>query len=403
MKVVHTDRLSDDMVLSEDVIDDKGKLLLAKGNKIKSKHIRILKIWGVTEITVAGDDNEEEIPESNPDNEQIEEDTRYVFKHVDLNHPAINELFRLSVFYRVDNGILETKSNEVLIKYNDSKNDVFLKTKGKILEDKIQLPEIPPIILELNAVIENPLSTADDIGRVVYKSPSLTALLLKVANSPVFGFSSKIDTISRAVTIIGTKEIIGLAVGISTINSFKDIPKEIIDIHSFLRHSFACGIISRILAARKDIPQTEQLFVLGLLHDIGRLIICQSFPDQAGAMICSCIKSGRLLSQEENNYIGCKHTDIGRYLLQKWNFPFSLENNLFYHHNPSQAHDPLQAAIVHLADIIVNGLGIGSSGERFVPPLDYDAWDGLGLSPSVFEVVIGQAIHQLEAIDTFLN
>ncbi len=79
-----------------------------------------------------------------------------------------------------------------------------------------------------------------------------------------------------------------------------------------------------------------------------------------------------------------------------------MENNVFYHHNPSAAQFSMHAAIVHLADIIVNALALGSSGERFIPPLDSKAWKGLEISPSCFEVVSRQAMHQVNALDSFL-
>jgi len=194
-----------------------------------------------------------------------------------------------------------------------------------------------------------------------------------------------------------------LALGISVISIFKHIPKEIMDMPSFLKHSFACGMISRILAASRNMPHTEQLFVSGLLHDIGRLIIYQYMPEQAKILFWRREESDRLLYQEEKNHLGQIHTDIGRKLLEKWKLPFEVENNIFHHHKPSAAQFPEQAAIVHLADIIVNTLAIGSSGEKFVPPLDSSAWETLGISPSCFEMVTQQAIHQLGILEPFLQ
>jgi len=406
MGIVRTDELKEDMLLAEDVRDIQGRLLLAKHQKIKSKHIRILKIWGITEVNVAGNVAGEEGAECLVDPELIEkvkENTKYTFSHVDLDHPAVKELFRLSILYRSKHECLETKRNMILNECDDSINHSGLDICKGIIEKEIKLPEIPSIVFELNEIIANPLSSADDIAQVVSKSPSLVAFLLRIVNSAFYGFPSKIESISRAVTIIGTREISSLALGISTITIFEGIPKGILDMYSFLMHSLACGIISRLLAAQKNMPQTEQLFVSGLLHDIGRLIVYKYFPEKAKILLSRSMESDTLLFQEESTYLGCKHTDIGKYLLQEWKLPFALENNIFYHHNPSTAVNPIPAAIVHLADIIVNGLGMGSSGERFVPPLDYEAWNSLGLSPSSFEAIIGQATHQLFALETVLQ
>jgi HD-like signal output (HDOD) protein len=209
--------------------------------------------------------------------------------------------------------------------------------------------------------------------------------------------------VSQAVTLIGTKEIFGLALGISVISIFKKIPKDIINMYSFLRHSIACGIIARILAAHKNLQHTEQLFVSGLLHDLGRVLLYIYFPEDSLRIMNNSLKSDKLLYEEEDDYLGCNHTHIVQYLMQQWKLPLALENNVFNHHNPSQAQNPVPATIVHLADILVNALGLGSSGERFVPPLDNAAWEELDISTSCFQVVIKQAEHQFYSLESILH
>ena len=405
MGMVHVDNLEVDMVLSGDVRDIKSRLLLAKGHKIRSKHIRIFKIWGITEVSVTGGQDEAKISESDIDPDKLEritEQTKYLFKHVDLSHPAIKELFRISILHRSRQEINDGE-NITLAHGNDLKDHSIYDVKNMIANKEIKLPEMPSTAFELNDIVEDPTVSVHSIAVVVNKSPSLATLLLRIVNSSFYGFPSKINNISRAVTIIGTREITGLALGLSIVKAFKDIPEEILDMSSFLRHSIACGIISRILTANKNIPQTEQMFVSGLLHDIGRLIIYQYFPDQAKTLLNLSATSDKLLYQQENSILGGNHTLIGKYLLKTWKLPLELENNIFFHHNPSAADDPIKAAIVHLADIMVNALRLGSSGERFVPPFDYKAWDNLGVSPSTFETIIQHAIHQLVPLESFFQ
>ena len=279
----------------------------------------------------------------------------------------------------------------------NNRNIDFLAALSK---KKIKLPEIPSVVSELNEIIANPLSSAEDIANVANNSPSLTATLLKIVNSALYGCPSRIEKLSQAVTYIGTKEIYGLALYISVISIFRKIPKEIINIYAFLRHSIACSITARILAAHKNLPQTEQLFVSGLLHDLGRVLLFVYFPEDSRNILSYSRDSDKLLFEVENEYLGCNHTHFGKHLTQNWNLPPTLEDNIFYHHNPSAAQHKISATIVHLADIIVNALGIGSSGEQFVPPLDYKAWDDLGLANSVFEVTVKQAIHQFNSLET---
>jgi HD-like signal output (HDOD) protein len=205
------------------------------------------------------------------------------------------------------------------------------------------------------------------------------------------------------VSLIGTQEISVLALGISVLSIFKNLPDKTIDMHSFLRHSLVCGLLSRVFGAHKNIPQTEQLFVSGLLHDLGRLILYIYFPDESRNILAYSRNHKKLLCKEEKDYLGCDHAQLGVQLMKQWKLPLILRDNVLYHHKPSEALQSVPATIVHLADIIVNSLGIGSSGEKIIPPLDYNAWENLEFSPSSFETIIGQATHQFQALESILH
>jgi HD-like signal output (HDOD) protein len=222
-------------------------------------------------------------------------------------------------------------------------------------------------------------------------------------NSAYYGFPSKIDRISRAVTIIGTKEISSLALGISVMQTFKDIPKHIIDMQAFIRHSLACGIIARILAARNNLPQTEQLFVSGLLHDIGKLIVYSCYPEHATVCFCLAESSNTSVFQTERNIIGINHPQLAKHLLSKWKLPMDLTDNIIYHHAPSRASNSDTAGIVHLADIISQGLGIGYSGERSIPHFDYPVMDKIVDSRHSIPMVVRQAVHQLGPMEAIFQ
>jgi len=406
MFAVPTDKLEPGKILAEEVRDINGRLLLARGNEIGDNHIRIFKIWGVSEVTVEGPakGNDKFEPEISPEMfEQIRETVKDLFQHTDQEHPLVKKIFNLAVQFRCEHNLIDMQSevyiNEQEINPGD-RNKNFVK---RLNQREIVLPEIPSVVFELNEVIANPLSSADHIARVVNRSPSLTALLLKIVNSSFYGFPSKIDKVSHAVTLIGTREISGLALGISILSIFKNIPKEMIDMYSFLKHSLACGILSRILAAQKNFGQTEQLFVSGLLHDLGRLILYLYFTEESRNILSRARRGNKLLYQEEHDYLGCDHAQVGKQLMEQWKLPLILENNVLYHHIPSKAQQPIPATIVHLADIVVNSLGIGSSGERFVPPLDTAAYENLDLPLSGLDTAIGQTAHQFYALESILQ
>jgi len=406
MIVVPTDKIKSGQILAEEVRDINGRLLLSKGHAIEANHIRIFKIWGIPEVNLVGAGHHDDAPDPSVDPEiieQIKEGVKTLFCHVDLEHPAIKEVYKIAVQYRCKHNIILGNGNSPLdsqsIPQHEREKD-FLK---KLEKKKIILPEIPSIAYELQEVIENPMSSAEHIAQVVSKSPSLTAVLLRIVNSSFFCLPSKISTVSHAVSLIGTQEISVLALGISVFSIFKNIPKETIDMHSFIGHSLLCGLLSRVFAAHKNVPQTEQLFVSGLLHDLGRLILYIYFPDESRNVLARSRNSNKLLHEEEKEYLGCDHAQLGVQLMKQWNLPLILENNVLYHHSPSEAQQTVPATIIHLADIIANSLGIGSSGEKFIPSLDYNAWENFEISPSSFETIIGQATHQFHALESILH
>ncbi len=406
MGCISVDELNQGMVLSDDVLDINRKLFLTKGQTITPKHIRIFKIWGITEVNVFGKNekkNETE-PWINPELvKKIEDYTKRIFKNVDLDHPAAKEIFKISVSHRCGNGGPNTNETVDLTKCDNLVKNLQSDIREKIKSTEIKLPELPSIVAELNEAVADPLASANDVAEVVNKSPSLTALLLKMANSAFYGFPSKIDNISRAVTLIGFKQIASLALGVSIMHSFKDIPKAIIDMEVFLKHSLACGLISRILSAYMNIRQTEQMFVSGLLHDIGRLILYKDFPDESKLFFKLAMESDKSLYIIECSHIGCSHAHIGKNLLKTWKLPVALENNVVFHHRPSDAPDQKKATIIHLADIIANGLGLGSSGERFIPQMDYKALENIDMPAKIFNTVAKQAVHQLASLESFFN
>ena len=406
MIVVSTDKIKSGQILAKEVRDINGRLLFSEGHTIEAQHIRIFKIWGISEVNLVEAEHHPATSKPSLDAAMIEQTKNSIeplFCHVDLAHPAIKEIYRIAVKFRCKHNIIVAKDNlpvdNQLTSQHDREKD-FLK---KLQKKSLILPEIPSVVFELQKVIENPKSSAENIARVVSRSPSLTAVLLKIVNSSFYGLPSKISTITHAVSLIGTQEISVLALGICVLSIFKNIPKATIDMHSFLRHSLVCGLLSRVFAAHINLPQTEQLFVSGLLHDLGRLILYIYFPDESRHVLALSRNHNKLLYKEEKDYLGCDHAQIGVELMKQWKLPLILESNVLYHHKPSAAQQSVPATIVHLADIIVNSLGIGSSGEKLIPPLDYNAWDNLKLSPNSFETIIGQAAHQFQALESILH
>lgn len=417
MGIISASDLKPGMVLGEDLRDSTGRFLLGKGTRLTSKHIRILKMWGVVEANVEGvspqDVEADSLGQLDPAAiKEAKENLTARFSHSDLEHPAIHELFRLCVLRRAQQ-ISTADRHETAQSGNTSifrKPDAHMPKKkverqtnpSKLIGDDIKLPSLPAIYTQIIEATNNPESSASDIANVISNDTGLSARLLKIVNSPFYGFPSKIDTLFRAVTILGTKQLSTLALGMNIVRVFKNIPSDLMDMQSFWEHSVTCGIIARITAGYKKIQNTERLFVAGLLHDIGRLILYSCVPMHSRNALLRAKNGSSLLYSAEAEILGFDHTRIGGLLLKKWKLPVSLENSVKYHHSPLRSKDGLEPAIIHVADIMTNALGRGSSGETYVPPLDPHAWDCIGLSPNVLSLITKQMDRQIEETVQFL-
>jgi len=417
MGTINLSEIKPDMVLADDLKNQNGRFLLSKGTKLTSKNIRVLKMWGVVEAEIEGltkhDVEEHVISEIDPATiEAAEKKARKLFAHTDLEFSATYELFRCCKM-RIAEAI---KSNDPLENFNfqtlatgnkiqDTAAEEIMPRINpvELVQKDINLSSLPSVFVQINETIQNPTSSATDIANVIGNDVSLSAKLLKIVNSSFYGFPSEVDTLTRAVSILGTRQLSTLAIGINIINTFNNIPDSLIDMKSFWEHSIACGTLSRIIASYKGIQNTERLFLAGLIHDIGRLVLYNYAPINARNALWKARRDNRLLLELEHETMNFDHTELGALLLSEWGLPKSLENSVKHHHSPSNSQDPLEPAIVHLANITTIALGIGSSGERFVPPLEPNAWECIGLSPNILPFTIEQLDNQLEDILRVMN
>ena len=257
----------------------------------------------------------------------------------------------------------------------------------------------PPLVYEkLMQVINDPRSGAADIARVIGEDQGLTARVLKVVNSAFFSLPWKVDTVTNAVRVVGTSQIRDLALATSVLTLFEDVPEDLLDLESFWHHSFGCGVTARVIAGHRGEDNVERFLIAGLLHDIGRLIMVMNAPEESRAALEEAQATGRDLSECELHHLGCTHAQVGSALVAQWNFPPALQESVQHHHDPQRAERfPVEAATVHVADIVVNTLRWGRSGQARAPRLEASAWDSLGVEPALLPSLIDDAERQLEA------
>jgi HD-like signal output (HDOD) protein len=410
---VNIDALKPGMVLAEDLRHSNGRLLLGKGAVLDQTHLRVLKIWGVGSAEIEGGADDFRTPtldEIDPSVlEAARELTRKRFCLPKADHPFLQALFHICALRQaqrmVQKGAVgddQISPDPEKVPISEAKSAPASSRSGQdlssLVDEDVNLASLPHIFTEISRVIGDPRSSAIHVGNVISKDPNLSAKLLKVVNSAFYSFPSKIDTISRAVMIVGSKQLSTLALGTSVVSIFQNIPADLVDMRSFWTHSVACGISARMIASYKNVSNTERLFVAGLLHDIGRLFIYKRLPREGREILLLARRTPCLLHSAEFDILGFDHTQIGALLMKKWQLPLMLEQVVGNHHQPSKSQFPLETTIVYIADILVNALRIGTSGEGLVPPIISEVWEDLGLPVEIFSKIVQLVDRQVEEV-----
>ncbi len=256
------------------------------------------------------------------------------------------------------------------------------------------------VLDEIESVLADPQSTLADVASVIEKDPDLTARLLRLGNSSFFGFPSRIETVSETISLIGVQQVQDLIAVSTVVELFTGVSGDHVNMRTFWKHSLACGIAARALAMARRVPKPEKFFVAGLLHDLGRLVLYSRAPDRAREVFRVHKAEGLMLRQAEEKVLGFDHAAIGEALLRSWNYPSNLISAVRNHHCPMMAGAfQLEASIVHVADVIVNAMQLGSSGEHRVPTLNPKAWERLNLGVEVLEPVLDRVDTQISDVE----
>lgn len=254
---------------------------------------------------------------------------------------------------------------------------VLDKSMGEIapreLAGKIQdIPTLPVIYQKLLTEMKNPDVSIPDIAELVTKDQALVAKILHLVNSAFYGYKQEIKTISRAVVILGFRALSNAALAISVFDYFKDEEStDSIDINKFWEHSIATASIAKVLATSNPKCQEEEAFIVGLLHDMGKLIEKRYFPEDFDKIHILAREKDISWHEAEKSLYKVNHASIGKTVFRSWDFPVSVVEAIQLHHLPKAAtRFPHMAALVHIADFIAYQIGFGAPGSA--PPAECD-------------------------------
>ena len=227
-------------------------------------------------------------------------------------------------------------------------------TPQQLASEVENLFSLPEIYFRIRETIDHPKSNIDDVALIVSQDPNISARILKIANSSFFGIATEIDTVSRAISIMGLSHLHDLVLAVSVTKAFNGIDKTLVDMKSYWLHSVYCAAITHLMARKCNVLDSERLFVSGMLHDIGHLVIFTRLPTQVPDLLDRAKQEQKPLDVLEREIFGFDYAQVGGELLKLWNLPVSLYQSI-QHHTKLEQENPfiLDSAIIHLANIIV--------------------------------------------------
>ncbi len=260
------------------------------------------------------------------------------------------------------------------------------------------LMPLPTTIRKLVQLTQDPDSDLKDIVISLERDQAMVAKILKLANSSYYGFSKQIKTISHAVVCLGYNTIKYIALTASTYSLFnKGVISYALEKGALFKHSYSVAIGARTLAKQLHYPNPDEVYVMGLLHDVGKVVLDQ-YAKQKFIDVVRLFREGNIsFLQAEESVLGFNHGEIGAKVAEKWNLSDDLIQSIRYHHDPQSAPEGnLTVHMVHIADMVSELLGIGLGYDGLNYELQPISMEKLSLEPADIETLMMSVMDEFK-------
>lgn len=267
--------------------------------------------------------------------------------------------------------------------------DLRTEYRGRILKAG-DLPTLPKVLDEVNRLMEDPNSSTDQIAKVVSLDQALTARILKMVNSPIYGFPGRIGALPHAMVLLGLNVVRGVLISASVMDMMNKASV------GLWRHSLGCAMAATETARVAGLDDPEEYSVPGLLHDLGKMAVALQIPELQDDMKYLVEVEDMTMLAAERQLMGFTHARVGAWLADHWRLPPFIKEGMVHHHAPDKAeHYPLVPAVVHVADFLVRLFEYGSGGDGHIPYLEPAAVDRLGIKFKDMEKVMDALAERL--------
>ena len=244
------------------------------------------------------------------------------------------------------------------------------------------LTSLPTVYERIREQLQSPQGSVFEVARLVAADPALTARLLRLVNSAMYGHRGEIDNVVRAVQILGLQQVHDLVLAMSLHAMFAGIKPTHLDMNEFWRNSVLCALAARAIAQLTRHPGQERVFVIGLLADIGHLVLFQTTPVLTDEARQIASQTDEALHLVERRIIGCDFAEVGATLMDQWRVPSSFATAIGTQTLPRLGGEHAgDAAVLNLARHIVDADTLGESSKQIADRIDSSVWDLLEINP----------------------
>ncbi|KHK02284.1 HDOD domain-containing protein [Desulfovibrio sp. TomC] len=266
--------------------------------------------------------------------------------------------------------------------------DLRTERKDRILAVR-DLPTLPKVLEEVSKLVERPDSTTEQVAKLISMDQVLSAKVLKMVNSPVYGFPGRISSIGHALVLLGFNVLRSIIVSTSV---FEVMTENMVGLWE---HSLGCAMTCGSLARMLNLKDAEEYSVAGLLHDLGKVVATVQLPDLKPEIERVVAERDVSYLEAERAVLGFGHDRINAWLADHWKLPPNIKEGLSYHHKPHLAQlYPEMACVVHIGDFMARVFEYGFSGDVGVNYLQPEALKILKIRPAAFEKLLDELSDQ---------
>lgn len=273
-----------------------------------------------------------------------------------------------------------------------------------IQKKESDLPTLSGVIDRIISIASDEKTTTEDLAEAISYDQGMSNKLLKLANSVYYAQKNRVETIKRAIGVIGFDEIIGIALGMGILSSFSEKSPLSLDMKALWIHGIGVATVSKELAKKTNPSVASKIFIPALLHDMGKVIFSVYFKDEYLKVRQFAIENKKTLYFAENGILKMDHAVLSALLMKRWNFPQSIMIPVRFHHNPEAAPVKFrhQSLILNLADYLTQKANIGHSGNP-VPVTVKNSPKKVGIGSNILKPLIEQVQNKEEEIREFFN